>query len=364
MLEVALQDVRQAVHSNSTITSSGSQVLTGYGAQQISLIVNVKASPTGTNPTITFTIQEVDPGDSTTTFGTPGSTSVITGTGVYTAILNTTTSGTVKVSWTVTGTTPSFTQVYSTLSTKVTPTSQAVTSTPSNTTAGLRGGTVLLGGGSSGTVNAVRATTYTEPSSNAQRSMSSASTNDTSAGTGARTVEITYYDSSGNGPFVETITMNGTTAVNTANSNICFIESMIVKTAGSGGTNAGVITLFGSTGGTGGTVATIGTGNIVAATGDGRTLWAHHYVAASKTCSITGISIGASATSTFHLKSKAVTVANSTDTILSEPLTTAGSFQRVYGSPLTVVGPARITAYGVPSTNGVTMNASMDFYET
>lgn len=364
MTEVAIQDIRQAVHSNATITTSGSQILTGYGSQQISLIVNVKAAPTGTNPTIKFTIQEVDPGDGTTVFGGSASTATINAVGVSTATLNTTTSGTIQVSWTVTGTTPSFTQVYSTLATKVTPTSQAVTSTPSNTTAGLRGGVVTLGGGSSGTLNPIRATAYTEQSTNAQRSMSSASVNDTSAGTGARTVVITYYDASGNGPFTETITLNGTTAVNTVSTTICFIESMVITTVGSGGTNAGVITLFASTGGAGGAITSIGVGNTVAAVGDGRTLFCQHYVANGKTCSITGFARGATANSSFFLKSKPIGVANAMEIIISGVSTISTEFLRTYGSPITVPGPARITAYAVPSTNGVTLDASIDFYET
>lgn len=363
MQEVAIQDIKQSIHSNATVTASGSQLLTGYGSQQIAIVVNVKAAPTGTNPTIKYTIQEVDPGDGATTFGSSAVTATVSSTGVYTATLNTTTSGTILVSWTVTGTNPSFTQVYSTVVTKVTPTSQAVTSTPSNTTAGFRGGTILLAGGTANTLNAIRATAYTEPSANAQRSMSSASVNDTSAGTGARTVLITYYDQTGAGPFTETVTLNGTTAVNTVGTNICFIESLAVTSVGSGGGNAGVVTFFGSTGGTGGTVATIGVGTIVAGAGDNRTLWCHHYVANGKTCNITGFARGASATSTLHLKAKTIGVANAVEAIVSGVGTISGEYVRSYGSPIVVTGPARITAYGVPSTNGVSINASIDFYE-
>lgn len=279
MDEVTINDVKQSIHSNSTITSSGSQILGGYGAQQISLVVNVKASPTGTTPTITFTLQEIDPGDGTTTFGSTATTSAINAIGVYTATLNTTTSGTIKVSWTVTGTTPSFTALYSTVAAKVTPTSQAVTSAPSNAVSGFSLGQVTV---ASTALTAIRFSTYNEQSSNAGRSISSASTSDTSAGTGARQVKITYYDSSGNGPNTETVTLNGTTAVNTVSTTICYIEGITVTSVGTGGSNAGILTLFVGTGGAGGTLGTIN------AT-ENQDFWAHHYVATGKTCNVTGI---------------------------------------------------------------------------
>ena len=69
--------------------------------------------------------------------------------------------------------------------------------------------------------------------------VSSSSTADTSAGTGARTVEIdgldTNYDE-----ISETVTLNGQTAVNTTN-EFLRINRMVVRSAGSGGQNAGVI---------------------------------------------------------------------------------------------------------------------------
>ena len=69
--------------------------------------------------------------------------------------------------------------------------------------------------------------------------VSSSSTADTSAGTGARTVEIdgldTNYDE-----ISETVTLNGQTAVNTTNEYLR-INRMVIKSAGTGGQNAGVI---------------------------------------------------------------------------------------------------------------------------
>lgn len=239
-----------------------------------------------------------------------------------------------------------------------------VSTSPATATAGLVFGSVALGGGTSGSQNAIRATTYNEQTTGAQRSVSSSNANDTSAGTGARTILLTYYTSAGVGPLTETVTLNGTTAVNTVATDICFIESMRVLTAGSVGTNVGVITLFVATAGGGGTLGSIGVGTIVSGSGDGRTLWAHHYIPTATICNITGIAVGASQPATFHLKSRALAVANASEVIISGLTTTTAAFQRAYGSPVTVTGPARLLAYGVPSTNGVTLNCSIDFFET
>lgn len=131
-------------------------------------------------------------------------------------------------------------------------------------------------GTSAVTAKAVRATIYTPPGNNAQRSIVSTNANDTAAGTGARTVKITYFDATGAGPFTETITLNGTTAVNTVGTNIALIERMDVMTVGSGGGNAGTINLQTLINGGGTTIGSI-------AAGDNQTNWAHHYVPTGKT---------------------------------------------------------------------------------
>jgi hypothetical protein len=69
--------------------------------------------------------------------------------------------------------------------------------------------------------------------------VSSASTDDTSAGTGARTVQLYGLDGDYN-EINELVTLNGQTPVNTTQSFLR-INRMIVRSAGSGGVNAGVI---------------------------------------------------------------------------------------------------------------------------
>ena len=119
MAEVVLQDYRQIVLSNATVTTTGSAVFDGFGAKELNLIINNTIAPTGTTPTITFMIQEVDPGNQTTTLG-----NTIVGTAISTATTQIVSlpmmyTGTVLVTWTVTGTTPSFTGLYASLISKV-----------------------------------------------------------------------------------------------------------------------------------------------------------------------------------------------------------------------------------------------------
>lgn len=66
------------------------------------------------------------------------------------------------------------------------------------------------------------------------------SASDTSAGTGARTISVTGVTTSF-ARFTETVTMNGTSSVTLATSNILFIDKITVLTAGSGLFNAGII---------------------------------------------------------------------------------------------------------------------------
>jgi hypothetical protein len=72
-----------------------------------------------------------------------------------------------------------------------------------------------------------------------QLSVSSSSTADTSAGTGARTVTLSGLDADYN-EISETVTLNGQTAVTTTNSYLRIFRA-VVRSAGSGGQNAGVI---------------------------------------------------------------------------------------------------------------------------
>lgn len=77
------------------------------------------------------------------------------------------------------------------------------------------------------------------PAAALQMTVSSSSTSDTSAGTGARTVLINGLDANYN-VISESVTLNGQTVVTTTNSFLR-INSMLVTTAGTGLANAGII---------------------------------------------------------------------------------------------------------------------------
>jgi hypothetical protein len=211
----------------------------------------------------------------------------------------------------------------------------------------------------------VKRTAYIEQVTNAQRSIASASANDTAAGTGARTVKIEYFDQTGAGPFSETVTLNGTTYVNTVATNICFIEQIIVLTAGSTGSNVGILTLKAATAGGGATIGTIAATN-------NQTFWAHHYVPTGKICNITGISCGHNGTTVgsgalFTLNAQAIGLANAVETQVSDFVRLYGqtsTFARNYTSPIKVIGPARIQMYVTPETASSTIyRSAFDFFE-
>lgn len=205
----------------------------------------------------------------------------------------------------------------------------------------------------------VRASAYTAPGNNAQRSIKSASASDAAAGTGARTVKITYYDASLNGPFTETITLNGTTAVNSVSTTMAFIESMVVTTVGSGGGNVGVITLTTGTGGTGTTIGTI-------MVGDNRTFWAHHYVAAGKTGYVyiyrgsATVVAGAAFMNTLNPIDSTVSQQNPAGTLRHGTSTVEIDFS----VPIVVPGPAQIFINEKPdAATASTAFASFDYIE-
>lgn len=210
----------------------------------------------------------------------------------------------------------------------------------------------------------VRATSYTEPASAAQRSVLSSSALDAAAGTGARTIRIKYFTSAGV-PGTEDIILNGVTPVNTISTTIYYIEEITVLTVGNTGANAGTISLFNAAGGAGGAIGTI-------AIGDKQTFWAHHYVQAGKTCNITGLSCSHNGTTVgsggvFTIEAINLTTANAALTQVSDFVRLYGqasTSSRTYASPIKVTGFSRVEVYTVPETGSATVyRASFDFFE-
>lgn len=194
------------------------------------------------------------------------------------------------------------------------------------------------------TTTPLRATFYTEQTTGAQRSVSSSSASDTSAGTGARTIKITYYDATLTNLKTETVALNGTSAVNTVATDICFIERIDVITVGSGGGNVGTLTLFISTAGGGGTIGTV-------SAGDNQTNWCHHYVRVNRTAYILGGDAGCKGASsgsiTIRKAFPTASPAQAELVIASQFRVPAGGEEHFNFSsaPLAVAGPARVTLY-------------------
>jgi len=119
---------------------------------------------------------------------------------------------------------------------------------------------------------------YAYPAAAAIMYVSSSSANDTSAGTGARTVLVSGLDANYN-EVEETVTLNGQTQVATTTEFLRVFRSY-VETAGSGGTNAGDIYI-----GTSGASSGVPTGAYYAkiTASEAQTLMAVYTVPAGKT---------------------------------------------------------------------------------
>lgn len=241
--------------------------------------------------------------------------------------------------------------------------SVAVISTPSPTpeASGFEFGTITT---SATTEVLLRKSVYTEQTTNAQRSIVSSSANDTSAGTGIRTVRIIYYTATGTGPFNETITLNGTVAVNTVATDICYIDKLTVLTVGSGGTAAGNITMKAATAGGGATIKQISTGDL-------QSFDAIHYVATGTTLYITGISSGHNGTTVgsgarYRLRTQQINVANVPLIQTSDFVRLYGqssTFARTYSSPIIITGPAKVELWIAPETASSTIYyGSFDYF--
>ena len=120
-MEVVIDDFRQTVHTNAVITASGSAgPFIDIGAKEVVLIINVSGAVTGTSPTLTYTMTEVDPGDGATAIGASVTGVPIIATGTQILSLPIMRGSSVKISWVIGGTaTPTFNGVYATILNKV-----------------------------------------------------------------------------------------------------------------------------------------------------------------------------------------------------------------------------------------------------
>ena len=161
---------------------------------------------------------------------------------------------------------------------------------------------------------------YPWMSTDDQLEVLSSDTDDTSAGTGARTVELQGLDSSWN-VLTETVTMNGTSAVTTTGSFLRIFRAKVV-TAGSSGRNEGTITIRDQD-----TSTTRALITNPATYGNGQTLMAVYTIPAGKTGYIININVSSQKDQeqTYRLMSRDNTVANAAWNV-KEFLTGRGGF--------------------------------------
>ena len=197
------------------------------------------------------------------------------------------------------------------------------------------------------TLGAVRASTFVEQTSPSRRSFSSTNATDNASGSGAQQVRLTYYDGQMNGPYIEDLYLSGTTAVNTVNTNIQFVENVKCNLVGANGGNAGNINMFATSSGGGGLIA-----QIVA--GDGKTYYAHHYVRPGGVFNMKRLFINTTATAgNVSVRNINPFVTGAFEDQLGTAFRSlpggAGS-QLDFDDSLQVIGPARVTVYVKPDS--------------
>jgi hypothetical protein len=206
--------------------------------------------------------------------------------------------------------------------------------------------------------------TYVVQTTGAQRSIVSSSASDSSAGTGARQVQITYLDAALSSYLTETITLNGTTAVNTVATNICHIQTAEIISVGSGGVPAGTISLKTATAGGGTNILTINPGN-------NQYYGARLFIPVNKLAYITGISAGHNGTTVGSGALFRLLINN--PTLTTGPLIQRSDFVRLYGqsstfsrvyqSPIAITGPSLVQLYFTPETTSSTIyRGSFDYF--
>ncbi len=202
---------------------------------------------------------------------------------------------------------------------------------------------------------------YAYPASATVMTVSSSSANDTAAGTGARTVEISGLDADYN-EISEIVTLNGQTAVNTTKSYLR-INRGIVRSAGSAGANAG--TIYAGTG----TVTSGVPANVylsINGDGDNQTLMSLWTVPAGYTAFLTKMALSTGTSTNTKAVLNASLVARPYGEVfqIKERFTlTDGAHEQFYTFPLSFAEKTDLEMRAFSSSGSVDFNvsASMEF---
>ena len=202
---------------------------------------------------------------------------------------------------------------------------------------------------------------YAYPASATVMTVSSSSANDTAAGTGARTVEIYGLDADYN-EISEIVTLNGQTAVNTTKSYLR-INRGVVRSAGSGGANAG--TIYAGTG----TVTSGVPANVylsINGDGDNQTLMSLWTVPAGYTAFLTKMTVSTGTSTNTKAVLNASLVARPYGEVfqIKERFTlTDGTHEQFYTFPLSFAEKTDLEMRAFSSSGSVDFNvsAAMEF---
>lgn len=180
-------------------------------------------------------------------------------------------------------------------------------------------------------------------------------------GVGARTLQITGLQTWSSGETSETITLNGTTPVNTTNSYV-IINRMRVITSGATNINVGTITA---------TAATDSTITAVILAGSGQTQQAIYGFGTGSTLMIRTFSASIASNSATHRMSLTLKVNTQPDTqptIFTDRhkinLTVAGTtvYDHPFEPPKAIIGPAIVKLTGISSTADLDASGHFDGY--
>lgn len=218
-----------------------------------------------------------------------------------------------------------------------------------------------------GNRTAIRNTTYTEQTAEAQRSVASTSIQEAAGGTGIKTIRVVYYNANMEGPFEEIVTLNGTTPVDTVATDICFIEKMEAIESGASGLAVGTIRIYTATAGSGSVFASISAGDI-------RTRYAHHYVPLGRTMNLKAI-VASAMSSGFLVDAvfRKYSLPAGSPYYAFSPVcasflvdSTSPPSQILFEDPIQLLGPAKFELYGKSNNalTGGTVYADFTFYET
>lgn len=214
---------------------------------------------------------------------------------------------------------------------------------------------------------------------NAQFSVKGQTAADTVGGSGVNTVKIIYLDQNYNGPFTETVNLNGTTPVNCVNTNFCYIDQVFVTAGGvdtvisNPSAAGGGFTIYPQVAGAGLPQYPSSTNNSAWNPGTGC-----HWVPAGKTCYITEFGCATAGTAStsgglVNLRYMPVGFGNPAFSLAVIPSLWLASLRIIglnkpiinkYRSPIAIPGPAKVWMTVVPEAVAlVVFSGYFQYYE-